>query len=301
MAVSSRAEYAGAALLLARRYAANVPAAQRNDVDRVVWAALDKVPGARDVLERAVRRVDNLPEDRKRAMFGGTYAFKPVGTVVPPRELEQIIDRLGGTATPGGPTPTRHRYELEFSHLVCDDESNPEWLGKDEPYTVFTLITQREAEEGEPARSVRTPVYKVGEGERAPASGSEDLRLFGRTGPAVLDSDVLVTAAHFEHDLGDITKIVTELGVLLTAVAAVAKAAKKDLAAIVLGALGTIAGFVATIGADDPVGEPQAMLLTEADADARTQSQAQVTLPALKFNGGDPSGTYRAFLTLRRA
>lgn len=44
----------------------------------------------------------------------------------------------------------------------------------------------------------------------------------------------------------------------------------------------------------------QAFLLTNADADAKTESAAKVTLPALRFDGGDVNSVHRDFLTLRR-
>ncbi|MBO2454224.1 hypothetical protein J4573_44555 [Actinomadura barringtoniae] len=295
------AEFAGATLLLLRRYAAGVPSAQQNDLDRAVGKALDKMPGAKDGAARMVRAADKLSDADKRARFGGNYAFKPSSTQVLSADLGRIVDGFGGTATSKPPKTVTHKYDLQFSHMICDDVSNPEWLGKDEPYTTFALITQKEADDGDPARSVVTPVYKVKEGDRAPASGSEQLRLFGRGGPAAFDSDLLLTAAHFEHDLGDKAQIASDIASVLTAAAAVATAMKKPLAAVVLGALSSIAGVIATIGADDAVGNPTSLLLNQADADSDTAKSAQVTLPALRFDGGDPNGIYRVFLTLRRA
>ncbi|MEU9024981.1 hypothetical protein [Actinomadura sp. NPDC048394] len=295
-------EYAGVLLLLLRRYAANLPDGRRNDVDRTVWAALDRVPGARASVAEMVGKADALPQDRKRALFGGTHAFQPAATAVSAPELEQVIGRLGGRTAPPAPgRPSAHKYDLRFSHLVCDDESNPEGLGKDEPYEVISMITQAQMEAGTPARTVRTPVYKTNEGDRAPASGSEDLRLWGAGAPAVIDSDLLVTAAHLEHDLGDISKIVSDVTAVVTAAAVAAKAAKQDLVAVALGIVASLGGLVTALGADDPVGEPQQLLLSQADADAYTKDAAQVTLPALRFNGGDANGIYRSFLTLRRS
>ncbi|MGI5327833.1 hypothetical protein [Actinomadura nitritigenes] len=300
-ATAAGSEYAGVLLLLLRRYAANLPDGRRNDVDRTVWAALDRVPGSRAAITEMVAKADALPRDRKRALFGGTHAFEPTATAVSAPELEQVIGRLGGRTAPPAPKPSAHRYDLRFSHLVCDDESNPEGFGKDEPYEVISMITQAQMEAGTPARTVRTPVYKTNEGDRAPASGSEDLRLWGAGAPAVIDSDLLVTVAHLEHDLGDISKIVSDVTAVVTAAAVAAKAAKQDLVAVALGIVASLGGLVTALGADDPVGEPQQLLLGQADADAYTKDAAQVTLPALRFNGGDSNGVYRSFLTLRRS
>lgn len=230
-----------------------------------------------------------MNDERRRQLFG-SYGLKPASATVPPQELADLIERLGGVRAPGRSTATRHRYELMFSHMICDDVSNPEFLGKDEPYTVFSIITQAQADSGEPARSVTTPVFKVKEGDRAPATGSSNTRLFGRTGPATIDSDVLITAAHFEHDAGDLAEIAKDLATILTIAAGLAKGAKKDLASTVLGALALLTGILAGIAADDPVGNPASLLLTESDADAKTATTAQVVLPALKFDGGDPNG-----------
>ncbi|KAB2347758.1 hypothetical protein [Actinomadura rudentiformis] len=302
---AARAEFAGVTLHLLRRYAASVPTAQRNDVDNAVWKALDRVPDAKRVAERLVQATDKLADEKKRARFGGTYAFKPASTTVPRRELEAIAGRLGttsATTAPAAPSAAPpHTYELQFSHMICDDESNPEPLGRDEPYTVFSMITQRQADEGEPARSLRTPVYKANDGDRNPATGSQKLRLFGPSGAAAISSDVLLTATHFEHDLGDLAEIVADIGEILTTVAALAESIGLPVVAVVAGALSSIAAFVASIGADDPVGEPQALVLTQALADSKTQNSALVTLPAMKFDGGNENGIYRVFLTLRRA
>ncbi|MWA01804.1 hypothetical protein F8568_015780 [Actinomadura sp. LD22] len=294
-------EYAGVLLLLLRRYAANLPDGRRNDVDRTLSAALDRIPESRAAIAGMVAKADALPQDRKRALFGGTHAFQPVATAVSAPELEQVIGRLGGRKTPPATSrPSAHKYDLRFSHMICDDESNPESFGKDEPYEIISMITQAQMEAGTPARSVRTPVYKTNEGDRAPASGSEDLRLWGVGAPAVIDSDLLVTVVHVEHDMGNISKIVTDITAVVTAAAVAAKAAKQDLIAVALGIVASLGGLVTALAADDPVGEPQQLLLSQADADAFTKDAAQVTLPALRFNGGDSNGVYRSFLTLRR-
>ncbi|MFG1997583.1 hypothetical protein ACGFNU_00360 [Spirillospora sp. NPDC048911] len=304
---SAGAEFAGVTLHLLRRYAAGVPAAQRNDVDNAVWKMLDRLPEARSVAQRLVQLTDKLGDEQKRAHFGGTYAFKPAPTAVPRQDLAAIFDRLGGTAVtddtpaPGTPGAAPHTYELQFSHMICDDESDPEWVGKDEPYTVFAIITQQQVDDGEPARSLRTPFYKANDGDRNPATGSEKLRLFGRSGATAISSDVLLTAAHFEHDLGDAAKIVGEIGEILTTAAALAGVLGMPVIAAAAGALASIAGFISSVGADDPVGEPQKLALTQAFADSKTQNSSLVTLPAMKFDGGDKNGVYRVFLTLRRA
>lgn len=295
------AEYAGAVLHLARRYAANIPAGQRNEIDKAVWAALDRLPDARGTLSRLVRRAERLDDGRKRELFGGGYAFKPFATAVASADLEAIINGLGGTDHPADTKPVKHKYEVTFDHLVLDDVSNPEWLGKDESYVACAMITQAEANAGKEARGVHTPVYKLKEGERGPASGSQNLRLFGPAGPAPLDSDLLISLTAWEHDNEDLQGVVNDIATALTIAAGAAAALGKRLISVVLGITASIAGLVSAALADDQVGEPQSLVFTNADAETKTASSAQVTLPALRFDGGDPNGVVRVFLTLRRA
>jgi hypothetical protein len=294
------AEYAWAVLHMARRYAAGIPAGQRNEVDKAVWAALDRIPDASQTVAKMVRRVDGLAETRKKELFGSTYAFQPAGTALGRTDLEAIINGLGGTERPADTKPVKHKFELEFDHLVLVDESNPEWAGKDEPYTVFAITTQADADAGKEARAVRTPVYSLNEGERGPASGSQNLRLFGPTGPAQINSDVLMMITAMEHDNSDLQDVVGTIATALTVAAAVATAAGKKLLAAALGIASSVAGLIAAGLADDQVGNTLPFGLTNAEAEAKTASDAKVTLPALRFDGGDANGVHQVFLTLSR-
>jgi hypothetical protein len=52
---------------------------------------------------------------------------------------------------------------------------------------------------------------------------------------------------------------------------------------------------------DDPIGDPVAIALTGADADAILGGADKGFLDPLRFDGGDRGGIYEAFLTLNRS
>src|SRR5215212_1428420 len=58
-ATAGHRELAGVLTQLLRRYAADIPAGQLNDVDRAVARGLDQIPDARRIAARMARRVLN--------------------------------------------------------------------------------------------------------------------------------------------------------------------------------------------------------------------------------------------------
>jgi hypothetical protein len=60
-------------------------------------------------------------------------------------------------------------------------------------------------------------------------------------------------------------------------------------------------GLIQSLVADDPIGTAQSIVLSPRDARELTRDAAAVLLPAMRFDGGDANGKYRAFLQLRRA
>ena len=53
-------------------------------------------------------------------------------------------------------------------------------------------------------------------------------------------------------------------------------------------------------GADDQIGDTQAITLTQADADNLTTGSSLIVLPPMHFNGGDDAGIYDGYLSLQR-
>ena len=91
---------------------------------------------------------------------------------------------------------------------------------------MFGVITEEMAEAGTAAQAFHSPVYEdVDDGDTRPASGDENLRLFGFTGPRAINSSVLVTASCWENDLGDVSDTTDAVRTALTAVATKAAAA----------------------------------------------------------------------------
>ncbi|TWT23554.1 hypothetical protein FQY83_02640 [Luteimonas marina] len=160
------------------------------------------------------------------------------------------------------------------------------------------------AESGTAAVGFHTPVYEdVDDGDTRPQSGDENLRLFGFAGPRAIDSNVLVAATCFEHDLGDVSDTTDKVRAALTAVATKAAAAGGVAGWIVAGAAVIAIGvsyLVDLIGADDQIGGTRQLSLNQAQADASTNGSNPFFFPALHFDGGDDDGIYDAYLKLRR-
>jgi hypothetical protein len=294
-------EFAGLIMHLLARRANGITT---TNVDRRLEKALQHDAESRRLLQRTVERGLKLPAERRASLFSPAFARLSPATEISSDRIGDVVRRAQVRVAPRATTATQHAYELRFQHLLCIDESNPEFPGSDEPYVVFGALSQAQADAGRPAHKVRTPIYeKVNDGVRRPASGSQNLRLFGPSGPAKIGDGVLLTAACFEHDLGDAAEIVELVGDVLTAVGVVATEIELDVVALIAGALGAIAGLIAAWGEDDPVGDPVAVALTQAQADAKTNSDADhsVLLTPMVFNGGSANGTYKAFVVLRRA
>ena len=248
-------EFIPALMHLLRRYISQIPEHKLTDLDREMASALDEIPEARDIVERAVRAHFELPYNIKRRVFSPKYLNLAPEVQIDKEQMKNIILRAvrlknqpvryllrrqlhiessvnrkeqcccccccccpNGEEQGPNQTHPPNKYEVTFSHLYCVDESDPEWWGHDEPYVVFGVITEEMAETGVPAWGFHTPVYEgVDDGDRRPSSGDEDLRLYGYTGPMPIDSSILITATCIEHDLGDVTDITNTIRTALTA------------------------------------------------------------------------------------
>jgi hypothetical protein len=160
------------------------------------------------------------------------------------------------------------------------------------------------AETGTQPWTFHTPIYEdVDDGDRRPETGSENLRIFGFVGPRSIDSPVLITAACFEHDLGDITSTTNEIRTLLLVVGATAASTASPAGWVVaaVAAIGVgITYLVDLIGGDDQIGNIATLTLTEAQAHAFTQASNPHNFSPLRFDGGDADGIYDIFLALQR-
>ncbi|QNP39393.1 hypothetical protein [Lysobacter solisilvae (ex Woo and Kim 2020)] len=297
--------------------------------------ALQSVKGGREWLLAALDRHEKLPYELKQRIFSPRYLNMAPAQAVGIDEMAAIIargakasglnvnaaairimaarkhdcccccDDGGGEGTP--PRPQPNAYELSFTRLYCIDESDPEWGWgvHDEPYGVFAVITEAMAEGGTAAIGYHTPVYEeVDDGDTRPGSGDENLRLYGFAGPRALDSNVLVTATCFEHDLGDVSDITDKVRAALTAVATKAAAAGGVVGWIIAAAavIGIgVSYLVDLIGADDQIGGTRQVSLNQAQADSLTAGSNPYVFPALRFDGGDDDGIYDFYLRLRRA
>ncbi len=299
-------EFVPALMHTLARYVAKVPEKSQTDLDRRLAHALDEIPNARPLIERAARQIveraaifENRPVATLATISAATKPGHPeaTGCCCPPERPPK------DPQTP--PTRPPNQYELTFTKLYCVDESDPEgWGLSDEPYVVFGAITEEMAESGTAAVAVHTPVYEdVDDGETRPDSGDENLRIFGFTGPRAIASSVLVTGSCFENDLGDVSDTTDAVRTALTAVATKAAAAGGVagwvVAGIVVVGIG-VSYLVDLIGADDSINSSLALTVTEADADAKTNAVNPFFYPPLHFDGGDGDGIYDAYLKLRR-
>jgi hypothetical protein len=331
-------EFVPALMHTLARYVAKVPEKSQTDLERRMARALDEIPDARPLIERAVETHNEIPSELKRRAFSPRYLDLPLDRPIDDAEARQIVERaalfenrpvatlaaISAATKPGHPEstgcccpperppkdpqtpPTRppNQYELTFTKLYCVDESDPEWWGSDEPYVVFAAITEEMAEGGTAAVAVHSPVYEdVDDGDTRPDSGDENLRIFGFTGPRAIASSVLVTGSCFEHDLGDVSDTTDAVRTALTAVATKAAAAGGVAGWVVAGVAVVGIGvsyLVDLIGADDSINSSIALTITEADADAKTNAVNPFFYPPLHFDGGDGDGIYDAYLKLRR-
>lgn len=332
-------EFVPALMHVLSRYVREVPAGELSDLDRRMAAALDELPRAREIVAQAVKVHEAIPNELKRRAFSPAYLGLPADRAIDVAEAAGIVQRANvfrnrpvvdlpelvavrppakdpgkecGCCCPDGkgpdrpppPPPPPHQYELTFVKLYCVDESDPEWLGSDEPYGVFGVITEEMAESGTAAHAVATPVYRdVDDGDTRPESGDQNLRLFGFTGPRAIDSSVLVTASCFEHDLGDVSDTTDAVRTALTAVATKAAAAGGVAGWVIAGVAVVGIGvsyIVDLVGADDQINGTNAISMREVDADAATASVNPAILPVMHFDGGDDDGIYDFYLRLRR-
>ncbi|MGQ0575728.1 MAG: hypothetical protein ACT4RN_16215 [Pseudonocardia sp.] len=290
---------AGLAVRLLERHASDIPAAEQNDVDRRTAAALAAARIPRSAVAAAVARVRRLPADRRRALFGRDLVDVPVTSAV---DIERIRDLLGTIGPielpdPGAPRP----FEVTFSHLVCVDQVS--LVGSDEPFVVFGIVVPGELGLPPTVRTVATPVYeKVDPGDRRPATGSQNLRLFGETGAALIDPEqpLVVTASLFEHQPGtNVQNALVVVGLAIIGLSGLLVEIPPLAAAVfIAGALTFLIAGLAPFG-NVPVATVS-ISLTAADATDRTADTALVTLPELPLGRVPEAPHYRAVLQLRR-
>jgi hypothetical protein len=329
-------EFVPALMQVLRRYVEGVPADEQTELDRRMARALDETPNGRGLITQAVKTDEEIPIELKRRAFSPAYLDLPLERAIGVEEASAILIRAQSfrnrpvadlpslvargrlptkdeacccppeqpPSDPRPPPPPPNQYELTFTKMYCVDESDPESWGSDEPYAVFGVITEEMAENGTAAQAFHTPVYEdVDDGDTRPSSGDENLRLFGFTGPRAINSSVLVTASCWENDLGDVSDTTDAVRAALTAVATKAAAAGGVAGWVIAGVAVVgigVAYLVDLIGADDGIDGTLAISLTEADADAATNSVNPAILPTLHFDGGDDDGIYDVYLKLRR-
>jgi hypothetical protein len=157
-------EFIPALMHLSARYLSGVSEGSRTELDDRLARALDQIPEARDVLERAVSTHAEIPRELKRRVFSPRYLDRPVDEAIDVPELAGILNRgrsltnrfvpgavadipsrvfepfhpgkgedrdcfccpPSGTPDPQPPPPPPNDYELTFTKLYCVDESNPE-------------------------------------------------------------------------------------------------------------------------------------------------------------------------------
>jgi hypothetical protein len=296
-ATGAEREFTGAVVHALRRYARRGRDGAASPADAKVARVLDHVPAASRKAATIARQVDRMVAEQRRQLLSPGFADLSPSKPIDADVLDGILGRLGNRRPPSAAPTEQKRFEVVFSHIICDDESNPEFVGGDEPYVVFGIVTLDEAVAGLPPRVVTTPVYsKVDDGDRRPSSGSQNLRLFG---PKELKSDMIVTGLMLESDDGLLADVIDVVSVVLAA--AIALVDEDTLLGAILSVGDSLTDLIRALVADDPVGSGQAIALTPQQAKQLTQSAATVNLPPMRFDGGDANGRYRAFLTLKRA
>jgi hypothetical protein len=281
---------------LLKRYCADLPESQKNEVDFAVAKALNTIPEVGNILEEAVKKHEDIPYELKQRAFSPKYLDADIKQPI----ASQTVATTSRIAIDPPPVPP-HKYEIIFSHLYCVDESDPEWSGSDEPYVVFGVITEAMARQGSPAWAFKTPVYEdVDDGDRRPETGDQNLRLYGYTAPQPIDSPILITATCMENDWGNPEEITSKVRSGLTAAAAkVIATGNPWLIATVPIAYG-ITYLVDLIAGDDQISSTQQLSVTEAYADGLTSGANPRWLPVMGFDGGDDDGVYGVYLKLIR-
>lgn len=335
-------EFVPAMMHLLRRYLdSDLPTDQKNAIDKRLQKALDQIPNAKEIMQVALSNHDNIPNELKARIFSPKYLALEITQGIDVSEVSNIMQRatmLQNTSirsqysmsartgdffsnygnccccchTPNMPSPHPEpppiappkQYEITFEKLYCVDESDPEWGFSDEPYVVFGIINEEMAEIGTSAWAISTPKYEdIDDGETAPASGAQMLRLFGAAGAKDISSTILITASCFEHDFGNITKITDAVRAGLTAAATKAASAGGTVGWLIAGAsvISIAVSYIVDLWADDDqISSTMSQTVTEAEADAKTSSVNPSWFNPLFFFGGDDDGAYDVHLLLRR-
>lgn len=297
-------EFATLAMHLLKRQAAGIPVMQQTALDRAMARALDKAGLSQASIARVAQNYQRLPTTRKRELYDLDIVDLPTNVGFDFDRIQDILDRFDPLPLPG-PVDEPNPHEVTFSHLICDEESGElDFLGSDEPYIVFGVIRPGELGLPDETRVVVTPEYTgVDDGERRPSSGSQNLRLFGETGPALIDVNrpLVITATPFERDPGGGAQAAA-LAVAAALIITSGLLIEIPPAAAALLIAGLLTGLIAGLGfGDDQLGPTLQIVLSSAEAESLTASAPLVTLPELNFTPGFFGAKYRAVLQLRRA
>lgn len=298
--------------------------------ERRLEAVFEQLDDDTEVLHEAVDQYRELDQDLKARSLSTRYLGYPVDEVIPDSELANVIGRsnkakgstrgtmatgtkmeycccpCGGTQPDETPAPPeRDEFQVEFSHLYCVDESNPEWPGSDSPYVAFAVTTEEMVESSTPAWGVNTPIYEgVNDGDKRPDDGEEDLSLYGKAAAKPIDSPFLIAGTCMEHDNGVPSKVSAGLRASLTTVATTAAGIGGPAGWIVAGAaaIGVGVTFLVDLwGEDDQIGDVETRGMTEAQAESLTGSVNLRVLNPMHFDGGSTDGIYDAYLKLARS
>lgn len=298
-------ELATVAMHLIKRQAADIPNEQQNDLDRAMARALARARLSRTRLVDGVQNYQRMRPTRKRNLFNLRLSDLPTTAAIDVDQIRDIIDKIGPLPLPQ-PVDKPSLHEVTFSHLICDEESGElDFLGSDEPFIVFGIVVPGALGLPDETRVVSTPVYaEVDDGERRPSSGSQNLRLFGESGPALIDSSspLVITATPFERDPGAGAETAT-FAVATALIIASGFLVEVPPAAAALLIAGVLTGLIVGLGffGDDILGPTLSIQLSAAEAESLTASEPLVTLPEMKFTPGFFGAEYRAVLQLRRA
>src|SRR5829696_2686398 len=123
-ATSAEREFTGAVVHALRRYARRGQDGSASPTDAKVARMLDHIPAATRKAATIARQVDRMPAERRKQLLSPAFAELSPAKPLDPDMLAGILGRLGERRPPS-PAPTaRKRYEVVFSHIICDDESN---------------------------------------------------------------------------------------------------------------------------------------------------------------------------------
>lgn len=297
-------ELATVAMHLLKRQAAEIPLERQTDLDKRMARTLVKAGLSRADLASSIEKYQGMRPARKKKLFDVRLADLPKEVAFDVDRIRDIVDQIGPFPIPAL-VANPHPHEVTLSHLICDEESGElDFLGSDEPYIVFGIVTAGGLGLPDETRAVATPEYtEVDDGERRPSAGSQNLRLFGVTGPALIDPDrpLVITATPFERDPGGGAQAAT-FAVAAALVIASGLLVEFPPAAAALLFAGLVTGLVAGLGyGDDQIGPTLQIVLSAAEAESLTASAPLVTLPEMNFTPGFFGAKYRAVLQLRRA